>query len=362
MEASPVMAVPTFGLLCLGIMAVLFVGLIAGTVILIATADQNARDALWRAGKFIGITAGILVLLGLFFGTSYLAVEHREATLIESQQFDEQQRAFAEQVRQQTERDIAEQMRHMERALPERMATQIESVHGDLSKLPPTNLGNDLRPANAFPADALVALAPSIPPVAPTPASRLPLQGDLRPDWLKEGVTKNGDVTVAVFASPLFATEAEGEASLEDEIKAFVEQDFLSVVRKRSIRPRSLHPIVGDLSSVPTERYVEVEARNLGTVTAPMYRVWKKLELSPQSREHFLVAYRAQVSEVRMLLVGIGCLALLAIPLAIVGSARATQLSHGRGRRYWRWASAGLVLVLWGAAFFWIKRHFLFSE
>lgn len=338
------MSVPVFGLLCVMLVALLFVAAIVGTVVMIATlADRRVWNGV---GKAFAVALPVLVagaVLLLFVGFSATTV-HKSATIIHHD-------AAAHEVATPSSSAVE--------VLEPAQFSPVLPSHGDLvpaEAVATVSNVNDLRPADAQ------TVTNGLPPSKVT--SDLIISK--RPDWasmeLAKAPRQEGDVTVVVLPSALFATEQEADASLQPQITKIVEDDFLKVVRKRSMRPRQLNSFGGMVESAVTARYVEIETRDLGAVTAPMYRVWKKLELSPQTRSQFLDVYRAQVSESRILVVSAIGLGLLAIPLAIVGSGAATRASRGRGQRFWRLAAASAVLLLWGAGLFWMQRHFVFFE
>lgn len=340
MQEQPIM-VMSFGLLCLGVMAMLFIAMIVGTIAMLASIkDQRVWDGLRKAAMVgVPILAGVL-FLAMFVGVSSVKV-HQEQAQVEM--FDESQHQFMETVRARTEREVADKLRETERRLQQQ------------ALVTPIGATNDLRPADAL---AVVTSTKPAPTVVPQPAGDL--RSETKPSWLQKGITKDGDVTTVVLASPLFATEQEADESTRSEALAIIEKDLLSIVRSRPIRPRTLGLFPTVLPYYETDRFVEMEQRDLGTVTAPMYRVWKKLELSPRTREQGLMLYRTEASQARFALVGAALLGLLTIPVGVLVSARGTRLSHGRGKRLWQTSAAMLVLGAWVAGFLWLRQFVVF--
>jgi hypothetical protein len=341
--SSAEMSMPVFGLLCVMMVGLLFVAAVVGTVVMIATlADRRVWDGLAKAFAVALPLLGVAAVLLFFIGFS-ATTSRKSATIV----YPDSSVPIATPSGASVE--VLEPMSY----------SPVLPSHGDLvpsDTVAITTNRNDLRPAEAQPATN------ELPPLKAT--------GDLiiskRPDWasLERAKTprQDGEITIVVLPSALFATEQEAEASLQPQIMSLVESDFLKVVRKRSMRPRELKSITGMADSAVTARYVEMETRDLGAVTAPMYRVWMKLELSPQTRAQFLDVYRTQVTESRILVVSALLLGLLAIPMAIVASSAATRASRGRGQRFWRLAAGTAVLLLWGAGLFLMQRHFVFFE
>lgn len=334
------MSVTVFGLLCVMLVGLLMIAAVVGTVVMIASlADRRVWDGLAKAFTVVLpiVVAGAVLLF--FIGFSSTKV-HQSATVI-----------------------------HHETEMPSGSAVEILEpaqftpplpAHGDL--VPAENVEASTRVNDLRPVDALTATE-TLPRKTDSSSDLIVSQ---RPSWATQEFAKaprqEGDLTIVVLPSALFATEQEAEAALQPQIAKTVEDDFLKVVRKRSLRPRNLNSFGGMFESAVTGRYVEMETRDLGAVTAPMYRVWKRVELSPQTRTQFLDVYRTQVSESRILIVSAIALGLLAIPLAIVGSGAATRASYGRGQRFWRLAAASSVFLLWGGGLFWMQRHFVFFE
>ncbi len=356
MEVQPEMSISVLGLLCVGVMAVLFVAMIVGTVVmLLSISDRRFWDGLFKAGLIAVPVLSVLLFLGLFLRVSRTESHRQVATRVEAMQFEDERRAFQESVRARTEREVAEKLREAEARL---LGREPETTTF------PGTINNDLRPVTADKAaDALAALTPTLPaipaapsvPAIPNPAGDL--RSTVRPDWLTRGVVAVGDETTVVLASALFATEQEAEDAVRAESLAIIENDLLKVVRNRLVRPRQLGLFPTVLQQYQKDRFVEVEQRDLGTVTAPMYRVWKKLELSPKTREQGLLLYRSEASQARFLLVGIVFMALLSVPIAILIGARGTRMTHGRGKRLWQASATLIVLAACVGGYVWLGQH-----
>ncbi len=331
MQSQPVMA---WGILCIGIVGLMFVGMIVSLVVLLTGSNPRVRNGVLTALLIGPVIAGLL-LVGLF-KTRAVSVQ-QTATVVHNASHPPQ---------------AHDQSLSME-ASPG-VTTTILSSHGDLSRLPtpPSRVAAEpesevFTPASTeTTADALAALTTSAPePIAkssPNPA------GDLRPDWLKKGVTKEGYVTTTVDCTGLYATEEEAERQVSNLIDEVMAPDFETVMRQNSSvlsMPVFRGPTPSSVQALYVkDRFVEVETRDLGTVTAPMVRIWLKMEQSPQTQAKLLELYRPHVAAFRLTLVATLLVGFLAIPVGILVSARGTRATHGRGK--WLWKTAGTVLVL----------------
>lgn len=344
MQAEPTMAISVIGLLCLGIMAMLFVTMLVGTVVMLASIkDRRVWDGLFKAGMI-----GVPILVGVLFVVMLVGFTTLEVHRAETQTatvYHPPQPPSVETMRVSREEEVAERLRAVEQTL---QAQEVETT------APVTVATNDLRPVDALSA------APATPSGASSPKATGDLRSTSRPSWLQKGIAKEGDVTTVVLVSPLFATEQEAEESIRSESLTIIEKDLLSIVRNRPIQPRMLGLFPTVLPYYVKDRFVESEQRDLGAVTAPMYRVWQKLELSPRTREQGLMLYRTEASQARLALVGAGLGGLLAIPLGVLVSARGTRWTHGRGRRLWQASSTMLVFGAWFAGLMWLRQFIVF--
>ena len=328
------MSVPVFGLLCLFVMSFLLIAMVVGSVVVISSfADKRVWKGILQAGKVLLPVATAAVVLLLFFGVSATTTHRVHGPVMGY-----------------TEHQVATPVDPS--AIP---MQQIVPSHGDLA-VPSTTVvaaettANDLRPADAL-----------IPVDRPTPISAAhDLTAVTGPAWVpakvEKTVSQNGDARIIVLPSALFATELEADIALEPQIQSLVADDFLSVVRSRALRPREMGWVSNLANSVVTDRYVETETRDLGAVTAPMYRVWKRLELSPQTRAQFFTIYRGQMQESRLMVASALVLALLAIPLAVLMGAKGARLTHGRGKPFWKISAVATVLLIWAAGFAWVNH------
>jgi hypothetical protein len=105
--------------------------------------------------------------------------------------------------------------------------------------------------------------------------------------------------------------------------------------------------------------YVETVSRDFGSFFAPMHRVWYRVELSPATREPALIRWRAALANTRMVATGGGFLALLCVPLAIVGYARCNRWTGGKARRPLACAATAAVLAIWVAGAVLFARLFV---
>lgn len=330
MEMNQV-GIPVFGLLCLVVIAGLMIAAVIGCAVMIASlADRRVWDGVvWTAKAAVPVVVIGFVLL-LLFGTSVRVVSHQTA---------------------------------IEQAQPVIMHESIPSppsvpAHGDLERSSDVSDAltplNDLRPLFTEPESSVSAIS--------TEAVATPTPIPSRPAWVPDKVEQQekaeGDNRLIVVPSALFATEQEAENSLDPVIHSIVKADFLKMVRPTTLQPRQMPWMAAMVNSVVTDRYVQVETRDLGAVTAPMYRVWKRIELSPRSRTQFLNVYHGQITEARSIVAGTLFLGLLAIPAAVLLCYRGIRLTNGRGKRLWTASGIVAVCILWTAAALWLKQHY----
>ena len=325
------MSVPVFGFLCVLVFAVVMIAAVVGVAVMVASlADRRVWDGVaWLAKAAVPVVAIGFVLL-LLFGTSVRVVSHQGA---------------------------------VEQAHPVIMHESIPTsssvpAQGDLER--PSDVPDALSPSNDLrPIDPLSAAIPANERATESVATSTPIP--VRPAWVPEKVEQQdkleGDNRLVVIPSALFATEQEAESSLDPMIYSIVKADFLRMVRHTTLQPRRMPLLTHMVSNVVTDRYVQVETRDLGAVTAPMYRVWKRIELSPRSRTQFLNVYHAQISEARAIVAGAIFLGLLAIPAAVLLCYRGLRWTHGRGQRLWAVSAVATVLLLWTAAAMWLNQY-----
>lgn len=328
MEMNQV-SVPVFGFLCVLVIAGVMIAAVIGCAVMIASlADRRVWDGVvWTAKTAVPVVAVGFVLL-LLFGTSVRVVSHQAQPVI------------------------------MHDSIPSPSGVP---AHGDLenSSIPSDALSplNDLRPMFTEPESPVKAIS--------TEAVATPTPAPSRPAWVPEKVEQQekveGDNRVIVIPSALFATEQEAESSLEPFIHSIVKADFLNMVGSTTFQPRQMPWMAAMVRSVERDRYVQVETRDLGAVTAPMYRVWKRIELSPRSRTQFLNVYHGQISEARSIVAGMLFLGLLAIPASVLLCYRGIRLTNGRGKRLWAASAVGAVLLLWTAGVMWLSQYFFLT-
>lgn len=326
-----------FGLLCVFVISFLLIASVVGSVVVISSlADQRVWHGVLKAGRMLLPVAVIAMVLMLFFGLSITTERVQEpATAIR----------FEEPMATSTGG-----------AIPSHHGV---SIHGDLvtSSTPVLAPEVALSSQDPGPADALI-------PVIVAKEEAKSVVNDLtpvtRPSWvpakIEKTVTQQGETKIIVLPSSLFATEHEAETALDAQVQSLVSEDFLSVVRSRWLRPREMSWVNHLAHSVVTDRYVEVETRDLGAVTAPMYRVWMRLELSPQTRAQFFNTYRAQMQKSRLMVASGLVLALLAVPFAVLIGTRGARWTHGRGKPFWKLSAVATVLLIWAAGVAWVNH------
>lgn len=337
MQAEPVMSVSILGILCLAVMALLFVGTIAGGIIVFATSKDTRVSAGLVKGAAVGLSVlGGVLLLSLFLGmtwTSARRVETRQEAVRQMETLDQ----LAENIRIRTEHEASERLRDADF---QRMVHEPESTTWRVES------NENLRPVTTpTPTETSVAI---VPPSA-TPNATGDLRSTTRPDWLKTGTTKEGYITTTVLSSSLFASEEEAEEDAKQRFLGVVRSDVIDLARQRGIALPGALPVHREqlLPLYLRDQYVEMEHRDLGTVTAPMYRVWMKLEQSPQTQSQLAEYFRHDIAHFRMMFIGLIAAGFFVVPVAILGTSRGIRATSGHGKTLWKSAGVLTVLAVW---------------
>ncbi|HUQ69283.1 MAG TPA: hypothetical protein VM165_07170 [Planctomycetaceae bacterium] len=352
------MAVSAFGLLCVGLFVMLLMGAgIAALVVVIKliSGPTEPRPASSVAGvkAFLGMSAlgfvGLVLLGGLFF-TSVRS--HRASATIEHAppmppvQFPQEAEQVMQRARQEAEAAMQRGRQEAEAAMRRAMA----QVPAPLAARPPQVAS--IRPVDPVSAvEAVAAAHMSALPEPPT-ADRTtvePTSPAGPPAWIKSVPQTNGEIQTLVISSKQYATQAEAENDASGQVMALLREDLRKYTSQTWVQPRDVigTPLSEVVGLAVREQYVETVNRDFGSFFAPMYRVWYRVELSPQVREPVLVRWRAALTESRMLAAGGGFLALLCVPLAVVTYGRCNRWTHGKARTPLAIGMTAVVLAAW---------------
>ena len=140
------------------------------------------------------------------------------------------------------------------------------------------------------------------------------------PDWIRAGDQTNGDVRQVVLSSKLWSTAAEATEELRPVAAGLVRADFQS--RHENRFGGSSHRFLTDeriLHSAVKKRYFELVDQDFGAFSAPMYRLWLQVEISPVVRTELYPAWKSGVVGDRIIVLGafLGILTLAANALAL---------------------------------------------
>lgn len=167
---------------------------------------------------------------------------------------------------------------------------------------------------------------------------------DELPAWLTEGTISDGTSTTIIVSSQQFATIEEARDDALAHVNSRLASDLARFPPQRfSLRNNQpLNP-----QAAIRDTYVQTIRRDFGTFFHPMYRVWHRVELSPQVRAAYL-ASRIEGSSFAHLLVTLTAFAALLIaPLGIVVTGLLTRLTGPGSRPWWIGVIGGMVVGTW---------------
>ena len=156
-----------------------------------------------------------------------------------------------------------------------------------------------------------------------------PIQGDRQeptenhapaPEWIRAGDQTIGDVRQVVLSSKLWSTAAEATEELRPIAAGLVRADFQA--RHENWFGASSHRFLTDeriLYSAVKKRYLEPIDQDFGAFSAPMYRLWLQVEISPVVRTELYPAWKSGTVGERIIALGaiLGILTLAANALAL---------------------------------------------
>lgn len=209
------------------------------------------------------------------------------------------------------------------------------------------------------PISALDCVNTQVQTAAQTPAEPLP-------EWITAPPKSEHGVEYVVVGSQQFATVEEARADANTQLIQVLQADLSPYAPRLRLRPRaslvdaSAGPYIDPSQALQAvrETYVESTQRDFGTFTAPMYRLWYRVELSPAVRAPFLTAWHAQVIEARTLVVLAGLLSLLLVPLGVLVSSSVCKLTGGAASTLIQFAATTGVVTAWGCVA-WALNHFV---
>jgi len=348
------MAVPAFGLLCLGLFVmfvmgagiaalVVFIKLVSGPTEPRPVRSASGAKALIGAGA-LGF-AGLMCLALLFVGYSSVHVPHSATVVHEmpAQGVTQPAADLEAQIRRDVERAMQPAIVPPPVPVPARPpgSEAVASVH---PTSPPA-------PVSAV-ADIVVAQAPAVAPipVEPPTADRTtvePTSPAGPPAWIKSGAQTIGESQFLVISSKQYATQAEAENDAGRQVVALLRDDLRKYTSQTWVRPNEVIGLPESLGLAVRDTHVETFSRDFGSFFAPMYRVWYRVELSPAVREPALMRWRAALATSRMMTAGGGVLALMCVPLAVVAFGRCNRWTHGKARTPLAFGMTAAVLAAW---------------
>lgn len=174
------------------------------------------------------------------------------------------------------------------------------------------------------------------------------------PEWIKSGTQTMGESQYVVVSSKQFATEAEARADADRQVIELLREDLRKYTSQTWVRPDEIIGLQDSLKVAVRDQYLESVSRDFGSFFAPMHRVWYRVELSPATREPALIRWRAALANTRAVVAGGSFLALLCVPLAMVGYARCNRWTDGKLRKPLACGLTVAVLAIWalGAVLF----------
>lgn len=166
--------------------------------------------------------------------------------------------------------------------------------------------------------------------------------GESVPAWvtIEADLVVDGDRVLRHVQSQQYATVEEAEAEALREAAQIASRDLHEYqaytvgwnVPKELVRN---HAIRG--------RHIEKIERDFGQFTAQMYRAHMQVELSPETRQNFQPAWKEQLVQRRLTVMGSVVGLLTVILIAAASYLRLDAATHGAHRRGLQWAAASLV-------------------
>jgi hypothetical protein len=106
-----------------------------------------------------------------------------------------------------------------------------------------------------------------------------------RPEWTNQGDQTSDDVRHVVLSSKLWSTLAEADQELRPKVAEIVRKDFEE--HQHSVFDRGSQTSLTDESlfhHAVKKQYLETVDQDFGTFSAPMFRRWMQVEISPMVR------------------------------------------------------------------------------
>ncbi len=180
------------------------------------------------------------------------------------------------------------------------------------------------------------------------PQSDRSITDEKLPDWITAGNSLVSGGRVLVISSQQYATAEEATADAQRQVMDLLGKDLALYQPNRFGLRRSVADGVGT-GSVIKNTYLQTVQRDFGSFFAPMHRRWYQVELSPQTREAYLLAARDQAGPAHLGIVLAGFLSLLLAPVGIVIAGVLTRISSSgeNSRPLWYGIIGGLVVGLW---------------
>ena len=170
-----------------------------------------------------------------------------------------------------------------------------------------------------------------------------------RPNWIAAGDSNQGDIRTIVLSSQLWSSEAEARQELLPRVASIVRNDFRE--RHQNFLDQTGHLLLSDevlIEHAVKRQYVERIEQDFGTFSAPMWRLWTQVEISPMVRTEIYPVWKKAVASRRAILVG----ALLAGATMLANAASLFAQLHSVPRRSFLGTSAIVAtsILIWFAA------------
>jgi hypothetical protein len=157
-------------------------------------------------------------------------------------------------------------------------------------------------------------------------------QAEDQPKWIANGTSVEGDVSKVVLNSRLWSTEAEAIQDLQNQTTDLVRNDF-EQRHPGLLDPKGAQYLKPDriIECTVKQRHVEHAEHDFGTFSAPMYRAWWQIEMSPMVRTELYPEWKTAAIRNRILVVAVilGFLTLIAGFVDLYGTLKRMSNTNG---------------------------------
>lgn len=355
MQSELPIHVSFIGLGCVAMAVLLMVGLVIAGIILIIRLGAGDKVAAKLLATFAGVCGVGLLFLVLLGGWLFSVRAVRSVQV--SEKLNE---ATAARIEQENQDNMRRQFEIQRPPMP----VEPSRIQLPQPPLPPSAPVPEVPPL--VPSEKVSTVTESL--LTPAVASAEPLsQSDTppvtpipekTPDWVTKSpqqalpafdVLARKPTTVAVGSKP-YASVQEADAEARQAVCELIARDVDVFARQSVVRARRLDVPAAIIEAAIRDRFVESKQHDFGSFTAPMYRVWYQIELSPQSRMTALQHLRQSTAMARLQFVGFVLAALFSIPFAVLVRGWVAHGWSGRSRRAAGWVTATVLVGAWIAA------------